>query len=180
MADSKEYIRRWRIDNADRLKLYHKQWRLDHPNHIRQWRKEHPDYDKQWKGRDQLNYNKKRAAYVLRYRKSNVTAALTKRLCDRLRNALNGNFKHCSAVNDLGCSIDDFKRHIESKFQPGMTWGNRKEWNLDHIVPLSKFNLQDKTQVLIAFHYTNYQPLWKSHNFSKGDLSVMDFRDGMF
>ena len=31
-------------------------------------------------------------------------------------NAIKGNYKTGSAVRDLGCSIDEFKAHIESKF----------------------------------------------------------------
>jgi hypothetical protein len=74
-----------------------------------------------------------------------------------------------SAVRDLGCTISELKKHLESKFQLGMTWGNRgKEWHIDHIIPLAQFNLQDRQQFLIACHYTNLQPLWAKDNIVKG------------
>lgn len=73
-----------------------------------------------------------------------------------------------SAVRDLGCSIPDFRAHIESQFTPGMSWDRRTEWHFDHIRPLSSFNLSDPSQVRIACHFTNIQPLWATDNLKKG------------
>jgi len=87
----------------------------------------------------------------------------------RLYHALNHNFKSGSAVRDLGCSISGLKLHLESKFQPDMTWDNYGEWHIDHIKPLSKFDLTDRDQLLEACHYTNLQPLWAEENLKKGN-----------
>ena len=86
----------------------------------------------------------------------------------RLRNAIVGNYKVGSAVNDLGCSIKELKKHLESKFEPGMTWDNwgrsHDKWQIDHIKPLCGFDLSDSIQFKEACHYTNLQPLWyKDH-----------------
>ena len=96
---------------------------------------------------------------------------LAKNLRCRFRMALKGNFKAGSAVRDLGCSLEAFRLYLESHFQPGMTWENYGfyGWHLDHIRPLSSFDLTDREQFLIACHYTNYQPLWAKDNLSKGD-----------
>ena len=84
--------------------------------------------------------------------------------------AIKSNQKAGSAVRDLGCSIKEFKACIESKFQHGMTWDNHgfHGWHLDHIIPLSKFDLTDREEFLKACHYTNIQPLWAYDNLSKG------------
>ncbi|MEM4726061.1 MAG: hypothetical protein QXG63_03905 [Nitrososphaerales archaeon] len=77
--------------------------------------------------------------------------------------------KRSSSVKDLGCSLEEFKRYLESKFQPGMTWNNygKNGWHIDHIKPLCSFDLTDTEQVKLACHYTNLQPLWWSDNLSK-------------
>lgn len=77
-------------------------------------------------------------------------------------------YRNGSAVRDLGCSIPEFKTYIENKFVDGMSWDNHGEWHLDHIKPLASFDLTDRSQLLIACHYTNYQPLWAIDNLKKG------------
>jgi hypothetical protein len=70
----------------------------------------------------------------------------------------------------LGCSLNEFKEHIESRFLPGMTWLNHGHgtWHVDHIKPLSAFNLTDETEKRAATHYLNLQPMWAADNMSKG------------
>lgn len=89
-------------------------------------------------------------------------------LRNRMHQALKGNYKSGSAVQDLGCSIDEYIKYIEAKFTEGMTWENYGEWHLDHIKPLTSFDLIDRQQFLEAAHYTNYQPLWAEDNLRKG------------
>lgn len=104
-------------------------------------------------------------------RKLTLDQRLRKNLRNRLIRAVKHQARRGSAVRDLGCSILEFKKYIESKFQPGMTWGTwgRAGWHLDHIKPLSSFNLTDREQFLEACHYTNLQPLWASENVRKSD-----------
>src|SRR6266487_2057755 len=70
----------------------------------------------------------------------------------------------------LGCPIGELITYLQSKFLPGMSWENygRKGWHIDHIRPLSSFDLTDVEQRRIAFHHTNLQPLWASDNWGKG------------
>lgn len=61
-------------------------------------------------------------------------------------------------------------RHIESKFKKGMYWNNYgSHWHIDHIVPLSRFDLSDPYQAKLANHWTNLQPLEASRNMEKSD-----------
>lgn len=71
----------------------------------------------------------------------------------------------------LGCTLDFFMRHIESRFLPNMTWDNwgRGEgmWHIDHVIPCAAFDLTDIEQQKKCFHYTNQQPLWEKLNLQK-------------
>ena len=67
----------------------------------------------------------------------------------------------------LGCDPDEFKKYLESKFIEGMNFKNYGEWELDHIKPLSKYDLTKETEIKECFHYLNIQPLWMSENRKK-------------
>ncbi len=107
-------------------------------------------------------YHKRRAATDIQFR-------LAHNLRTRLHSAISNNSKAGSAVRDLGCSMSELKIHLSSKFLPDMTWENYGEWHIDHIVPLSRVDLTDRTQFLSVCHYTNLQPMWAKDNISKGN-----------
>ncbi len=52
-----------------------------------------------------------------------------------------------------------------------MEWGNHGngdgKWNIDHIVPLVKFDLFNLQEQKKAFHYTNMRPLWFLENMRR-------------
>lgn len=102
--------------------------------------------------------------------KGNLNYRLITMLRNRLRLALKRK-KPDAFTKNLGCSIDDLIRHLESRFQKGMTWNNwgPTGWHIDHIKPLSKFDLSDLEEFRQAVHYTNLQPLWAKDNLSKNN-----------
>ena len=118
-----------------------------------------------------MKYNSKKLEYHHKKYKNNINYKLSVLLRSRLNKALKGNYKSGSAVRDLGCTIDTLKLYIESKFQKGMSWDNYNHggWHIDHIKPISSFDLTDRKQLLEACNYTNLQPLWAKDNLSKKD-----------
>lgn len=67
----------------------------------------------------------------------------------------------------IGCDWDVLRKYIESKFLPGMSWGNKSEWEIDHIIPLASAKSEEEIKKLC--HWSNLQPLWKEDNRIKGD-----------
>lgn len=45
----------------------------------------------------------------------------------------------------------------------------KKQWNLDHIYPLSLLDLTAPEDFKKACHYTNLQPMWFIDNIKKGN-----------
>lgn len=82
-----------------------------------------------------------------------------------LRN--NGYTKHSKTYSILGCSFEQFFNHIEQHFVEGMSWDNRNQWHIDHIVPIS-FGTNE-TEILLLNHYTNLKPLWAVDNIIKSN-----------
>lgn len=147
--------------HKEALKATAKVYRLAH-------QEEKKIYNKLYQESHKEEYNKRAN---LR-RKTDIGYKLSYYLRCRLRLALKNNQKLGSAVKDLGCSIDFLKQYLEEKFQPGMSWNNYGRWHIDHIKPLSKFDLTCREQFLMATHYTNLQPLWAVENISKRDKLV--------
>ncbi len=80
----------------------------------------------------------------------------------------NGGYsKDTDTANILGCTYEEFKEHIESQFQEGMSWDNYPEWEYDHIYPVSL--AESEEHLLQLNHYTNFQPLWKEDNRRKSN-----------
>jgi hypothetical protein len=67
----------------------------------------------------------------------------------------------------LSCSVAELKAHLESQFLPGMSWENRSEWHIDHIMPVSMAKTYD--DVVRLNHYKNLRPLWAEENLRKSD-----------
>jgi hypothetical protein len=70
----------------------------------------------------------------------------------------------------IGCSTQFLKSYLAAKFTHTMSWDNHGTvWHIDHIIPLSRFNLKDPLQLAQACHYSNLQPLLIKHNLEKSD-----------
>lgn len=65
---------------------------------------------------------------------------------------------------------EELKAHLESKFQPGMTWENHGEWHIDHIRPRASFayTSPDCPDFRECWALSNLQPLWARDNIRKG------------
>jgi len=133
--------------NKKKILYRNKKWKLNNKEWIRNY------------------YNNRQKTMIDR-----IKLSLRSRLCAALKN----DYKTGSAVRDLACSIEEFKRHLESKWQEGMSWDNYglKGWHIDHVKPLSKFDLTSPEELKKACHYTNLQPLWAEDNIKKGDSDV--------
>lgn len=143
-------------------------------------RKSHRDwYAKEENRQHKSNYyyahKDDKQAYDRKYRPERERVDLCFKIANRLRTrmnmALRKRYKSGSAVRDLGCSIEEFIKYIESFWEPGMSWDNYgngpNDWSLDHTLPLSSFDLTNREEFLKACHYTNIRPMWHLLNMQK-------------
>lgn len=115
-------------------------------------------------------------------RKEDLNYKLRINLSHRFRKLMKGIERSTTLMGFLGCSIEKFKAHMQTKFHPNpetnepMTWKNYglKGWHIDHIYPLAKLDLTKEENQKKAFHYTNLQPLWAKDNYKKKDKLPVD------
>ena len=116
-------------------------------------------------------YEKTPAGKAARKRKEQApNAVIRDRLYSRLSIAVRAqDAKKAGRTHELtGCSWEYLKAWLEAQFLPGMSWDNRGDWHIDHIIPCASFDLTDPEQQKACFHYTNLQPLWAEENIRKG------------
>jgi hypothetical protein len=113
---------------------------------------------------------KRRNKYEKERKEKDISFRLSINLRARVREAIksNGTEKAYSTIDLIGCHVSELKNFLELKFKDGMSWNNYGEWEIDHIIPCSSFDLTCNNQQKKCFNYTNLQPLWKKENRSKG------------
>lgn len=111
----------------------------------------------------------KRTAYMNRKRKTDINYKIANTLRARLSGIMK--IKNKGHISFLGCDINTLTKHLESKFKPGMTWENHGKhgWHIDHIIPISRFDLTKEEDIKTVCNYTNLQPLWAKDNLMKSD-----------
>ena len=157
----------WHKNNLDRHKENVKKFKLENPDYMKRWKKENKKhvqtYQQLWL--KETNYTKERC-------KIDPSFRVARLIRNRLWYAVSGRYKKCkSAVRDLGMSIKDFLVYlnVDAFHKYGIPYtGNESKFHLDHITPLSSFDLSNKEQLQIAIRWDNLQVLTVEENLRKG------------
>lgn len=154
---SKKYEYNHRINNSTTTKEKLKKFYEKNPEKKKEYNK---------------NYKDRKHEQRKERRKSDIIYNITNRVRCRVWKYLiiNNITKKNKTFEIVGCTPQELKEHLEKKFVNGMTWDNRSEWHLDHIIPLSSAKTEEELYELC--HYTNLQPLWAVENMKKGNKIV--------
>lgn len=129
-------------------------------------KEEKAEYDKKYRQKNKDKIREQKRLWEQAHRHDPILK-VKRNLRRRIHHVLNGRAKSVTTEILLGCSFQDFKSHLESLFQPGMTWDNYGEWHIDHIIPCYKFDLTNEEEQRRCFHYSNQRPLWAKDNLSR-------------
>jgi len=160
--------KKFREKNKDKNREYQKNW-------AKNWRKNNPDKVKETNSSDknkirQAKYRKKHREELrkrsLEYNKRKIETDPNARMKWLLRSRVNSAIKkQCGTkayktIELIGCTIQEVRDHLERQFTPEMNWENHGSyWEIDHIKPVSLFDLTKPEEQKKCFHYTNLQPL---------------------
>lgn len=165
----KERAKKYALSNPEKVKQMRKNW----------WKNKGKTYreDNIEKIRISANkYNRKKSTKLKRLerKKTDPVYWIRHLLRSRIGNAIKRQYgiKSLTTIELIGCSIEECRKHLEGQFKDGMTWENQGEWHIDHIYPLSKFDLTNQEEQKKAFHYTNLQPLFAKDNIRKGNKII--------
>lgn len=140
------------------------------------WKKCNDYYEKSISSKKRYKrYSKsdKRKIVYKKYLNSKPEVKIAKNLRIRLNKIIKiqSTDKKDQTLNLIGCSIAYLRSHLEKKFKKGMSWSNYGiyGWHIDHIIPCSKFDMQDLNEQKKCFNYQNLQPLWAKENIKKSN-----------
>ena len=137
---------------------------------------------KKWELKNKEKRKKSRRDQLREKRKKNILFAIRSSISRSIRSSIirNGFSKNNKTEFILGCSFEEFKIYLESKFEEWMTWDNRGlyngefnyGWDIDHIIPVSSAKTEEEIYKLN--HYTNLQPLCSKINRDiKSDKNII-------
>lgn len=155
----KKYRTKWDAKNKDIIKTKKQKYYLEH-------KQEFADRTKHYRANNVEAVRATRRIYEAKKRQTNINYKIAHNLRRRMRQTISN--KTMSVLSILGCSMDEFRTHLESMFLVGMTWTNYGDWHIDHIKPCALFNLTLPDEQAKCFHYSNLQPLWAVDNLKKG------------
>jgi hypothetical protein len=154
-----EQKKQYREANKDKIKEYSTNYTKANKDKIKQYQEANKDSIKEYK-----------KEYIKIRRENDPLFKLSSNIRKSIRSSVkNSGFKKISRTEQiLGCSFDELKIHLESKFEKWMNWENQgnpkdgivelnKTWDIDHIIPLS--TATNEIELLALNHYSNLQPL---------------------
>jgi hypothetical protein len=179
-----EYRKNYLKENSDKINQKKREKYELSPDKIKESSKKYYH-----KNKDEINRKRKGSKVSLQYYHENKEDLLEKtykfrkekmssdpfyKLKHQIRNLIRGAFKRKftskskKTIEILGCSFEEFKLCLESKFDENMNWENYGSyWHIDHIKPISL--AKDEREVYDLNHYSNFQPLFWLDNLTKSD-----------
>ena len=162
-------------NNTHIIKEYNKRYKQQIPNPNKNYKQLPPDYNKIYYINNKEKIKKQiKANWVYKYNNDPLF-----KLSNDIRVSINRNIKSLNFTKSkrteeiLGCTFEEFKLYLESKFEPWMTWENKgypkdgvfefnKNWDVDHILPISSATTEG--EIIKLNHFSNFQPLCSKVN----------------
>ena len=130
---------------------YWSNWRDNNRDKIKETNIKNREYKRQW---------------AQKQRQNNIQY----RLKENIRSRINLTLKNKSNSSEelLGCPIKEYIVYLEQQFDQNMSWENYGTyWEIDHIKPISTFDLTNEQEIKKCFNYKNTKPLSINENRKK-------------
>jgi|TARA_R110000803_G_scaffold140242_1_gene206807 hypothetical protein len=168
----KEYMKEYYLKNKEHYKEYNKEQYLKNIEYHKEYRFKNEEKIKEYKKayHSRSEYKERRSIRRNNRYQTDVNYRLLSLCRSRLAKAIKGFDKSAPTMKLIGCTPDELRQHIESKFEPWMNWENQGlgGWDIEHIKACFHFNMADPEQQRACFNWSNLQPMEHIANIKKG------------
>ena len=156
-------------ETKERKSENHKKWSEENRNHLN-------EYQKKWREKNIDKIRKTKRDYQQHLRDTNPTY----KLISYFRTAIYQVLKESNVEKNkhyfdvLKYTPEQLINHLEVQFTEGMTWDNYGEWHVDHIRPISSFNISEMgdSNFMECWCLDNLQPMWGEENIRKSNKII--------
>lgn len=172
--ENKDYVKaraaKYYVKNKEALAASQAKWQKENPEAVKaskakysaknkeiikarkaKWQKENPDAVK---------------ATNAKWQKENPMYMFVRKSLRRVQSNWKGGRRKSEKI--LGYTYEALQAHIEKQFLKGMSWENRAEWHIDHIIPVSEHLKNGVEDPKVINCLSNLRPIWADENLSKG------------
>lgn len=163
----KQYAQAYRENNKDKIKAHYESNKdtilANQRHYVSENQEEVKEYKKQYYQKNKFKRNEKD-----RIRKNtDIIFKLMSNMRSRINNVLRQN-KQNHTIYLIGCKKTELIDWINYQLNNDLTWDNYgKLWHIDHVIPLSFFNLNDVNEQKLAFNWSNLRPFLARENLKK-------------
>jgi len=192
-----KYIQKWKQEHPEKVRANRKKWKQEHPEKMREsarkyimrnpekwkeyqrkYRKEHKEefreYSREWYKKHSEEMRECLKKRSREWQKAHPEIKTSKYRIDHsvselIRQALKGKKAGWRWEKLVGYTLEDLMKHLESQFEPWMSWDNYGKWEIDHIKPKSLFHYEtpEDPEFKECWGLENLQPLEISTNRKK-------------
>jgi hypothetical protein len=158
--------KKYQEKNKERLTEYAKKWYTDNKKHRKEYLKKYREKNIEKIREKKRDYQKTRRETEPLYRLiSNFRTAIYQVLKEN-KVTKNGHY-----FEVLNYTPEELINHLESQFKEDMSWDNYGKWHVDHILPISSFQIKEigDGEFMKCWSLSNLQPLWGEENIRKSN-----------
>jgi hypothetical protein len=169
----KIYLSKNKEKISEYLKIYNKKNKEEIIKKRKTYYKENKDkilsVNKEYHKKNVNKIRVRKKNYTKQKRSSDIMFKLKETVRKRILNFIKTKNikKNFKTFEIIGCTPEFLIKHLEQQFSFGMSWENKSEWHIDHIIPLS--SAKNENELYKLCHYTNLQPLWAKENIKKSN-----------
>jgi hypothetical protein len=161
--------KKWRDNNKDYMNQKTKNWYEQNKEHRKDYLKEYREKNIDRIREVKRNYEKTRKHNDPLYKLINNFRTAIYQVLKENNLQKNGHY-----FEILKYSPEDLIVHLENQFKDGMNWDNYGEWHVDHILAISRHNIQEigDEEFMKCWSLSNLQPMWGEENIRKSNKII--------